>query len=102
MIGASQNKRQPLDILAELYGGRVRLCTPPGKSRFFQWQIANATEVKYALEKMLPHLTNKRGEAEVVYAYAMTIGWRGKKLTPEVIELRTDLIAQHRAAREGD
>lgn len=98
MIGASQNNPEPLQILADLYGGRVRKLTPGGKRIFYQWQIANAEMVREAVTRMLPYLVNKKAEAEVILAYAITIK-RGQILTPEMIALRAELIDQHKEAR---
>lgn len=73
-LSVAQARREPLDHLAELFGGSV----VTNGSKAWQWQIQSGERLREIIPLLLPHLILKKDEAEVVLAYAMTIRRRGK------------------------
>lgn len=102
LVHCTQLKREPLDKLAAMFGGNVRPMRLNKQGyQIWQWNVTRAELVINCLEGVLPYLTSKRAEAEVVLAYAKTVKRRGKvPLSPMLIVRRNYLIRQHEQARK--
>lgn len=84
-ICASQVKSdEPMKRLQGLFGGNICLVDekrPPRHDRF-QWTLHGAQNVRWALEEMLPMLTVKFREAELLIDLAELIWQRGVPCGP--------------------
>jgi hypothetical protein len=94
-IGASQTVREPLDKLAEMFGGKVRIqkrLTVSGKTAW-HWEVNGAETVRNCIIKLLPYLMVKQNQAKVVLAFTYEMGLRGCIYTSEQIMKREEIIA---------
>lgn len=99
-VGAVQVKREPLDFLVELLGGRVtRLGTTKGGNEIWQWRITNAPDMRRVLPLLLPYFRQKKREAEICLAFAGTVRYRGRRpagdyYSDDEIALRITLLSE--------
>jgi hypothetical protein len=94
-ISASQIASDPLQILADLFGGRVRFQgVTKGGHDVHQWAITESQLIVAAIDKLGPFLVNKKCEAEIVGEFASLVR-RGKTvLSTDEISHRRRLISE--------
>jgi hypothetical protein len=103
-MSASQVRILPIAKLQAMFGGKVRNAgaVHNGTSQnHFQWQLSTR-EMAVVIPWLMPYLTVKREEAEIVLAYAATVkrSRPGRKtLSPEEIEYRQVLVDRLREIR---
>lgn len=102
-VSASQTRREPLDKLQLLFGGRVhhRRQTHTGNIIYYWVLSSDARKVEEFLPQVMPYLVVKRREAEILMEFASTIRRRGRPkagvvdhTSQEEIEVRERLIAE--------
>jgi hypothetical protein len=93
-LSVSQAKREPLDRLVALFGGKV-VCDKLG---FYTWRL-NSDKATAALSQLLPYLIAKRAQAEIVIEFQKTKKreHQGRTLPPEVHAMRLEM---YRLCRE--
>lgn len=83
--------REPIDLLAEIYGGAIRSRKTAQKahhSRVFTWQAYGDAGAKF-LRDVLPYLRVKRGQAEAYLRARTTFtGWGRRPPSPGDMDLR--------------
>lgn len=109
MIGATQVRRAPLDKLKTLFGGTVHYYeygsrkSKSGRSAFHVWRLQGIDAILSALVLMLPYLTCKQAEAELMISYCehmKTVGRPGRKgHSEEEIARRHDFSLKLKALR---
>lgn len=92
-ITVGQTAIEPLDRLVAIFGGAVALRGAPTclrHRRAWVWRLGGARQVRPALVAMLPMLTVKRAEAEVVIELCeRLIAWKqGTRLSVVEIDAR--------------
>jgi hypothetical protein len=103
LIQVTQINRVPLDKLVALFGGYVGTMRARNARQgwVWQWRLHRASEVIPVLESVMPYLVLKRPEAEVVLAYARTVGCGYRRISREEIDYRFGLMAQLREIRDA-
>lgn len=96
-VAAGQNDRRPLDKLAELFGGTVRVMRDerPNRKQFYMWELCAAKQIAPMLDVIRPYLRVKDREAETLRALCLTIYRRkgvGKRDIPESILRERDRL----------
>ena len=108
VVHVAQIRKAPLDRLAEMYGGTVRIMRTNDKDQtIWQWAVTGKKVIP-VIEAVLPYLCGKQDEARAVLEYAKTIGERGAKpgefgtsgVGGFVIARRRRIIQQHVSARK--
>lgn len=95
-IAAAQVKLKPLEQLQELFGGNISITVYPKVGQpanwkdLFQWAAYSDTASK-ACQELLPYLIVKDLQAELLIAYQETIGRHGLKVTPAILEVRSNI-----------
>jgi hypothetical protein len=92
LIDVAQTKREVLDVLVELFGGKVRL----GKnwhSHIHFWRITGADTFR-VLPEVLPYLIGKRRQAELILEYQRISGRQGRWITDEILAKREAIHAE--------
>lgn len=90
--------REPLDKLQYLLGGSIHEAarrTSKGK-RVWGWTLQSATVMRETLPLLIPHMTVKRREAELVLRFAQTIRTKANasRLSDEQIDERMSIAAE--------
>lgn len=91
-VTAVQVRREPIDKLAEMFGGSV---TWTGAA--WQWCPSTKAMVVF-IPWLLPYFMVKRGEAEIVLAYALTVR-PGGRLSSSIRSERLRLVESMREIR---
>lgn len=87
--------REPLDRLALLLGGSVSQRVAREGRPLYRWCCNGGRAVRAAIPLILPYLVVKREQAEVVFAYAVTVKDRGSQgYTEEEQALRDQLACR--------
>lgn len=69
-IEVSQIDLEPLEKLKDIFGGYVlKLVKRENRRQAYRWEIVGAENVKSTLEKILPYLTVKKAQAEVLLEF---------------------------------
>jgi hypothetical protein len=104
-VGATQIRRQPLDRLCAMFGGAVHVQkVTKGGNTVYQWQVHTAALIREMVPLLLPYLTIKKREAEIVLAYAQEMDTRRNRRQPyteEQATARMILIDELKAIRNG-
>lgn len=77
-ISAAQVHREPLDVLVELFGGRV-LYTNAKSGGHWYWRLYCAKALP-VVQRLLPYLVAKRTQAALVLEFGSLIHERGKSV----------------------
>jgi hypothetical protein len=98
VIDAAQVKRAPLDRLAELFGGRVRLgknwCGP-----IYCWRL-NGQHAYRAGVALLPYVVGKRRHVELLVEFGKGLGPKGQRIPDELFARREAIYAEFRALNQ--
>lgn len=85
-IRAGQVVREPLDVLATLFGGAVyearKTCT--GKV-IYVWHVAGGTAARRVIPLLMPYLIVKREDAQRVYDFAL--GMRQQRVISDALRM---------------
>lgn len=94
-LAISQTRPEPLDVLAEVLGGTVRLRKAPtaAGSPVYTLTYTGAKSVAAAIDKLLPYLILKKREAELVRAYCDTVGYN-RNGVPRLVHARRHALAR--------
>ena len=103
-LSAPQVRREPLDRLAEMFGGssRLRRSQRAGWRDLWVWEIGGARRVGPVLTALIPFLTVKREEAEIVMRFIERVGadgWSRRGLSEDekvARQLLMDELISHR------
>jgi hypothetical protein len=90
IVSVCQTHPEPLDELAALFGGKVKLrsySTSAGTPVYI-WVTNGAVNTSNVLEKVLPYLVLKRRQAEIVLEYCKTVGYQGHVGVPNMVFAR--------------
>jgi hypothetical protein len=99
MLMVTQISLLPLEVLQDLFGGKIReRPLTSGGRRAWVWDIVGERLVE-VLPQLIPFLILKRREAQLAYEYAQTMGQRGKILTTEQIFQREEIIVKFDLAK---
>lgn len=107
VVHVAQMRKAPLDRLAAIFGGTVRIMRVNNKDQtIYQWAVTGAKVIPI-IEAVLPYLCGKQDEARWVLEYAKTIGNRGAKpgqfgchgVNGFLIARRKNIIRKHISAR---
>lgn len=99
-VSACQIKREPLEKLSGLFGGKVRSQRVNDKGeQIWQWEIASAASVAECILMISPYIVGKRKDSRIVLAYALLMGSRGRIYTEDDIAARMTLIKQYEELR---
>ena len=99
-VVVGQVHREPLERLAEVFGGGLRARgDKDGRRTLWVWEAGGANRAGTVLRAVLPLLTVKRSEAEVVLELCDRIRewstpWQGRKLTIEEIAIRNEIAVR--------
>ena len=104
VVHVCQIRKAPLDKLAELFGGTVRIMRVNSKDQtIWQWAVTGKGVIPI-IEAILPYLVGKQDEAQAVLDYAQTIGERGHSkfdtAKPLARARRQRIISRHTSARK--
>jgi hypothetical protein len=101
-IAVGQKVRDPLDALAERWGGTVRQLAEPRTDRHadkFDWRLYGTAAVAF-LRDVRPYLRVKHRQADIGIAYGATIGRKGVTwrygLPPEIVVARERMLVELR------
>jgi hypothetical protein len=105
VIHVAQIRKAPLERLARMFGGNVRVMRTNNKGQvIYQWAITGPCVIP-AIEAVLPYLCGKQEEAQAVLDYARTIGRHGRSKTEYQTVMfrghRSSIIRRHEHARRG-
>jgi hypothetical protein len=104
-ITVGQVAREPLERLQDLWGGAIALrpCASERHNQASVWRVGGARQVAVVLRDVLPLLTVKRRESEVVLELCERIeAWsQGTRLTADEIDARNELSARLCAVKVG-
>ena len=67
-LGVAQKWRQVLDAYATAFGGKVFTLMSEGRGRVFSYALHGQANVINAIQRLLPHLVEKKGQAEILLA----------------------------------
>ena len=89
-IAAAQVVPEPIERLHALLGGTVQVVNDkrPQHRPYWRWGLWGATAVRAVVPPLLPHLTTKRREAELLLALAELILPRGGRACLRDVERR--------------
>jgi hypothetical protein len=93
---AAQIVRAPLDKLESICGGTVVLLkrrTSVG-SPVFRWHLTGYGQLRYALPRLIPHMTVKRAAARRALAYVNLMLPRGAPMTDEHFQMREAVLKE--------
>jgi hypothetical protein len=83
LLQASQLVREPLDVLASMFEGRVYPLRSVAGRRMYQWHLTGTSQIAYALTAVTPFLLVKWAEAALLLTYISEMRRRsGYRLTP--------------------
>ena len=88
-IVVGNTEKAPLDKLAELYGGSVRLRRKPTEHHkpCWAWELSGGRAVTACIKEILPYLiTGKKDEAALLLTVAEQMQPGGRKMTPLTLE----------------
>lgn len=105
-LTASQTHKSPIDKLVKIFGGAVHEVskkTTTGRTTW-QWTIASGKRLREILPLLIPHLTTKKQEAEVLLEISetfLTSRSHGGHMpcTPEMTERRKEMIVNLKSLR---
>lgn len=93
IVDVSQMKREPLDVLVELFGSRVRLGR---QGTVYFWRVGTTDAVR-VLREIAPYTVGKRRQVELGIEFGKTLcGRQGRVLTPELLAFRETAYAEFR------
>jgi hypothetical protein len=105
-ISAVQTRTaEPLNRLQGLFGGSICFVDQsdrPTHADFWKWALDGAPAVEPALRRLIPYLSNKRVEAELLLRLAMTAPARGERQTDSEREFRDRLAEGLKEVRRGE
>jgi hypothetical protein len=84
VINCGQTNVDPLMRLQSMFGGNVRQSKrkyTSNQSIAHYWHLTDAASVLRCIDKLLPYLSCKRGEAELLAQICKLVGKRGVKTT---------------------
>jgi hypothetical protein len=92
----SQTHPEPLDELARLFGGVVKLRKAPtaAGSPVYIWRIGGVEKLSPVLEEIVPYLKFKQRQAELLLMYCKTVGY-DRTGVPHMVHLRRRHIHRH-------
>lgn len=95
IVQAAQCNPAPLLRLTLVFGGAVRMSGATAKGTPMHiWRVSGASNIVRCIEKLLPYLTIKRIEAEIVRDYCLLMNQRGRRMSDEQLAARAVLIAK--------
>jgi hypothetical protein len=105
-LTASQTHKAPIDKLVEIFGGAVHEVskkTTTGRTTW-QWTIASGKRLREVLPLLIPYLTTKKQEAEILLELSntfLTSRSHGGRMpcTPEMTERRKEMISNLKSWR---
>lgn len=102
-VSASQTRREPLDKLQGLFGGKVKehSRTTEKGTVIWVWILGQRSSVvQEFIPQVLPYLVVKKREAEILLEFAATVRFRGRPkagvdhLNPAEVAIREALISE--------
>jgi hypothetical protein len=96
-IIVGQTHRQPLDRLVEIFGHSVHVRAERAARRtFYVWEVNGARGTAAVLAAVIPYLTLKRPEAEMVMTLCrrLELWGPGRRLTPDEVAARNEIAAR--------
>jgi hypothetical protein len=104
-IVVGQCNHEPLDFLATLFGGSIRLRNQRTSTNREQWvwELGTANKVAAAICRLRPYLRVKGDEADGLLAICQRMAaWpRGTRLTEQEIEARNELAQRLHDVKQG-
>jgi len=77
-VEVAQTRREPLERLQVLFGGRiVKLRPREGRRPTWRWDMSAGSEIAACLRRIRPFLIVKGDEADILLEFAETVGVRG-------------------------
>jgi hypothetical protein len=93
-IGINHVAKEPINEMVRILGGSVEYqninSVQGNRIPRTRW-ICNTKKAEEVLREMMPYFRNKNKAAEIAFEYLKTIGSCGKRLTPDIDELRENL-----------
>jgi len=104
-IVVGQTTREPLEILARLFGGSIYLRAQqrPRCRPVYAWGIRGGKAVRTALTALLPYLIVKKAEAELILSFCAAMRPQGGQapLSPAEIDARGQIADQLTALKRA-
>lgn len=101
LVSAAQISRAPLERLQGLFGGhlpeqpRVRSESDRKNARpIWLWQLSSSKDILFLCEKLLPHLTVKKEQAEIMRRLCLTVRYSSRKPPPPIVVARRSVLVR--------
>lgn len=88
-LDVTQTHPEPLDILASLFGGKVKVRKAPTAAGnvVYIWHMGGVKKITPIIEALLPHLVLKKRQAELILDYCKTVGYNNSGV-PYMVHLQ--------------
>lgn len=103
-IEVAQISTAPLERLRNMFGGQViTLKMRKNRRQAYRWDLLGRSNIEYALKCMLPYMTVKAKQAELMLDFVSTLAPKnsGRRVTEDVKEQRQRIFAEMCALRKG-